>query len=476
MRWILRYAVFVLCFGLGSTAWHILAQEGSTPAQPVEAAQASTVNQTIAPADRDEPEIVPGQSIKFGPLEPMNGYVNTETVVLRESADASAPVVAKLKAGDYERVEILGATRDFLHVRFAANDGSAADGSVERKQDYEGWTTWASVVPDMSAIVLDAETGAVVSRVPLGEEHTSVIFSPDGSRAIFSGQSSEISPVAYEVRTSDYTLMRSLTSPEKMPFSTLFYAPASGDLYAKVHDSGESLIRVGDGGAVNTTTAIAPHIIIAPDGLTGLIVRREEGNNQFDVNVDVMELATLEVRNTFQLTGSNLSSDGNGFVLSKDGSELYLRPTDNTAAISVFDTRTGQLLRELSGSVTPGWSHFTQGSVVGDSLLLRVWSEGEDEMHSSPKKFWLSNGKRVLAETEIDYAIEVGGKRYAVNEEGTLLFRLNDNNRIQKRFTISRPERREEDAGAGNGLTIFGLSASPDGKHIIMFVGMAHGC
>ena len=479
MRWVLRHAVFAFCLSLGSMTWFILAQNGAAPAPPAQAVVAETsTTQTIAPTDSEQPEeALPGQSIKFGPVGHMSGYINTQTVILRESAEANAPVVARLQPGDYEAIEILGATRDFLHVRFVTGGGSAddgsGDGSTEKKKNYEGWTTWGAVVPDTMAIVLDAETGAVVSRIPLGEGHTSVIFSPDGSRAIFSSEYS--SQTAYEVRTSDYTLMRSLASADNETFSALFYAPTSGDVYARVYASGEKLVRISAGDAPNMPTIIGPNIIVSRDGQTGLIVRREEGDDSQVLTVEVMDTTTLEVRSTFKLTGSNLSADGSGFILNRDGSELYLRPSDSTGAISVIETRTGQFLRELPDSATQSWSYFWQDSIVGDSVLLRAWDEDGDEMHQSPARYWVSNGKRTLAEPGVDHAIEAGGKRFAVNEEGTVFLRLNDNNRIQQRFKINRPERREG-AEMGNSLTVFGLRASPDGKHIIMFVGMEHGC
>lgn len=474
MRWILRHALFALCFSLGSTAWYILAQKKTTPAPLVQTTQEPTIDREPAPIASRQPETTPGHSIRFGPLEPIPGYANRPIVILRESADETAPVVARLKAGDYREIFILGGSRDFLHVQIVA-DEVMTDGLAEKQRVYRGWTPWGFVVPEMGAIVMDAEKGTVVSRVPLNQGLNSVIFSPDGSRAIFTGDSSGSNQTAYEVQTSDYTLTRSLVSSEKEPFSALFYGPASGEIYAKVYDSGERLVRIGDGGAANAPTTIAPNISVSPDGLLGFIVRQEEGDSQFDLTIDVMELTTMGVRNTFKLRSETLSADGSGLILNRDGSELYVRLWENTGTISVIDTRTGQLLREIPESATQSWSYFWRDSIVGDSLLLRVWDEGEEESHEAPTRYWLSNGRRTLAEKGVDYAVEAGGKRYAVNDEGTLLFRLNDKNRIQKSFRISRPER-GEDAEMGNSLNVFGLSASPDGKYLIMFVGMSHGC
>jgi len=212
--------------------------------------------------------------------------------------------------GEYDSAQILGATRDFLHVRFAANDGSV-NGAGERDRDYEGWASWGAVVPDMSAVVLDAETGAVISRVPLGEDLTSILYSPDGTRAIFSGGSDGIRQAAYEVRTSDYTLTRSLTSSNTDYLGTLFYGPADGGLYATVHTSDGSsqsggkvsLIRIGEDGAPNFPSEFnirRSTFAISPDGLTGFIPRSESGNSN-ELTLDVVELATQKYATPLRL-------------------------------------------------------------------------------------------------------------------------------------------------------------------------------
>jgi hypothetical protein len=478
MRWIMRHIVFVLCFIFGSTAWYILAQTASTPAEPAEAIEATSTIQTIAPTDDEQPEIVPGQSIKFGPVVPMSAYTNAPTVILRESADAQSPVVAKLKSEDYGSVEILGATGDFLHVRFTINASSAND-VAEREQTYEGWTTWGSVMPDLTAIVLDAETGAVVSRVPLRGGPASIIYSPDGKRAIFYTMSGGVGQIAYEVRTSDYTLTRSLTSSDREYMGTLLYGTA-GDVYATVHPSESSyprnekasLVQVSENGENIPVElqATLSNIAISPDGLTAFLALTESDSNEMTVNV--VELGSMKIRNTFTLSGVSLPTDSSSFVLNRDGSELYIRLSHNTGTISVIDTRTGQFVRELPDSDTVAWSFF---SVVGDSLLLKVWEDNEDEMGSEPHLYWLGKSGRVAAEGGFADAIEAGGKRYAVNANGTRLFKLDANNHIQERLMITRPDL-PKGATEGNHLSVFGLSASPDGKRIIMFVGVEHGC
>lgn len=481
MRWILRHAVFALCFSLGSAAWYVLAQQETTTtsSSPAPVVQTAPVvieaNQTITPSETAPPEILPGRSISFGPFKPITGYANAPTLILRASADRNAPIVARVQQGSYEPLEIIGATAEFLHVRVVLNSGTAQL-ATEGRQEYTGWATWDSVSPEMSAIVIDTETGAVVSRVPLTDGLASVIYSPDGSRALFTSEQSGVSQIAYEVRTSDYTLTRSLLSPENETFSALFYAPASGDLYARVYASQkENLVRLGDGGAVNGMSDLDPNLIVSTDGRVGLVARREAGDAPTELTIEMLDLTTLGVRNTFKIRGENLPDNGSGLVLSSDGAKLYLRPSETSGEISVLDTRNGQLLSLLPGSATAGWSYFGRDSILGDSVLLKVWNENGDEMHDAPTRYWISNGKRMLAQSGIDYVVEAGGNRYAVNEEGTQLLKLNDNNRIQQRFIISRPDRRA-DATMGNELTVFGISASPDGKRLIVFMGMASGC
>jgi hypothetical protein len=487
MRRIMRYTVFALCLGLGTSAWYTLAQKKSIspqPAAPVQATEETQANQTNPPVVSEQSENAPDERIKFGPVEPVGGYPNTHTIILRESADASAPISKRLKVGLNDRALILDATRDFLRVRFTSNDGEENGGNV-REQDYEGWTTWASIVPDMSAIVLDAETGAVVARVPLDEGISAINFSPDSSRAIFYGGNSSLGRLAYEVQTSDYKLKRSLTTAANDEFfGTLFYAPADGALYATLHVSGNGhpgsngirLLRLGEEGVIPTEIGSEGNnfFIISPDGRTAL---RANGDSTVSAQLmlDVIDLATLKVRNTFWLERTTASPEMGDYLLNHDGSELYLRRLE-ALTIPVIDTRTGQRVRQLQSRKTgEDWPHYSQADIIGGSLLLRVWNAETDEMHDSPLKFWAGEDKRKPAEPDIDFVVEAGGKRYAVNADGTLLLKLDGNNRIQKRLAIDRPERRNAEDN-GTALGVFGFSASPDGKHLILFLGMEHGC
>src|SRR5205085_11443595 len=177
MRWIIRLITFALCAGLGTSAWYILAPKKVASALPVIEKVGETfitqASDKLTQAEQQDDSI---QSIRFGPVEPIVGNANVRTILLRDVPDVNAPVVTKIKVNEYESVEILDASGNFLHVKFPANEAGYNDGNV-RENDYEGWADWRSVVPEMIAVVMDAETGEVVGRVPLSDETNSVTFS-----------------------------------------------------------------------------------------------------------------------------------------------------------------------------------------------------------------------------------------------------------------------------------------------------------
>jgi hypothetical protein len=233
---------------------------------------------------------------------------------------------------------------------------------------------------------------------------------------------------------------------------------------------------MGEGGAEGVPLDFplgASNFAVSRDGLLGFNLRREEGNSA-EVAIEVVELSTLKVRNTFTLAGENLPTDSSGFVLSYDGSELYIRLAGNPGVISVIDTRSGQFLRALHAAAALD-SYFGPENLLGDSLLLSVWRENEDEMHYTPHMFWAGTGGLIAAASGINYVAEGGGKRYAVNDAGTRLLRLDSENHVRERMTIARPEL-HKGATAGYDLSVFSLRASPDGKRLIMFLGIRSGC
>ena len=484
MRWIIRLITFALCAGLGTSAWYILAPKKVASALPVIEKVGETfitqASDKLTQAEQQDDSI---QSIRFGPVEPIVGNANVRTILLRDVPDVNAPIVTKIKVNEYESAEILDASGNFLHVRFPANEAGYNDGNV-RENDYEGWTDWRSVVPEMIAVVMDAETGEVVARVPLSEDTNSVTFSPDGSHAIFF--SDAYARVAYEVQTSDYTLTRSLTTTTSNYFGHLAYAPAGGGLYATAYaqdsppysrNAKVSLIRIGNGAANAQTGITASGIetfVFSPDGSKGFILHKET-DGSYEMTVDVIDMAASKVSNSFKLIGTELPSGANDFALNRDGSELYVRLSEKADTVSVIETQTGQRVRELKGVPIDHWAYLYESGLVGDSLLYMDWKSNEDEMHTSPVMFWATARGHMKADAGIAYAVEANGKGYAINQNGTQLFKLDSNNHIRERITISRPER-FKGASMGNDLTVFGLSASLDGKRLIMFLGFEHGC
>src|SRR5215213_580538 len=380
MPWLIKRATLILCFSLGTSLWYLLTQTPSlTSSLPALKARAEQVtapppavpNDAGPRKDKAQDDSL-GQTIKFGPASSTSGSVNTRTLILRKSASPSAPVVARLKIGEYEGADILEATRDFLRVRIAADDGTN-DGGVVRERDYEGWTTWDSIVPTMTAIVLDAETGAFVARVPLDDEMNSVTFSPDGSKAVFFQEGG--GTLAREVRTSDYSHTRTLTSPLGETFTSPFYGPV-GTLYVAAYrqgnmvDGGEvSLLSIEPDERPNLATGVTAEdygfLAASPDGSKVFVARkRQEGDPE--LRVDVYDVKVGQFLNTLTLTGTELPWSANSFVLSADGTELYAQLSEKSDTISVIDTRTGQRVRELPAPIAGRWFHLFQSNLVGD--------------------------------------------------------------------------------------------------------------
>ncbi len=479
MPWLIRRAALILCFGLGTSLWYLLTQASSlTSSLPRPPASETLPAATVVPNDagprraktHDDDDSL-GQTIKFGPPSTVSGYVNKRTLVLRQGPE----VVARLKIGENEGVEILEATRDFLRVKIAADDGTN-NGGVVRGRDYEGWTTWDSIVPSVTAIVLDAESGSVVARVPLDYEMDSVIFSPDGSKALF--YTSDGGTLAREVRTSDYTHARTLTSPVGENFSSPFYGP-DGAVYVAAYKQANmvdgnkvSLVKIGSDEGPNLATGLAAEdyefLAASPDG-SKVFVARERQEGDCELKVDVYDVATRQFLNTLTLTGAELPWSADSFVVSSDGTELYTQLTEKSGAIAVIDTRTGARVRELP---TPGegWFHLLRSNLVGKSLLLATWN------HELPTAFWVDGRLATQAARGVYYAAEAAGSRYAINEDGTRFFQLDENGGVKASLPIPRPELMRGGKTSAEDLTTYGLSASPDGKRVIVFVGFVHGC
>jgi hypothetical protein len=471
-----------------------MSRTGGTLSQLVQKAKTPSILQASLPAfSVDIPQGAQGsareatQSYSFvvSYPEPVHGYVNTKTIHLRESADAIVPSVTTLEENDYSEAQILGASRDFLHVSFAPSvSGSATE--EERTKTFEGWTTWAEIVPDMSAIVLDAETGRVVARLPLDQKFlASTQYSSDGSRAVFYSPGESSTASIYEVRTSGYTLSRSLRLAQDSYLESVFYVATGNQLHAIIRagnsaDKKLTLVRINDDGSTNNLMEFEVANVgfaLSPDARTGFVIHQGEAPS-YQFKITVVDLQTLSIRNSFTLE----SGDGfqslhmDNFVTNWDGSELYVRLSNAADAISVMDTRTGKSVRELPGNLSAhSWATFRRGALAGDSVLVKYCDTGEDEVKGCWNRIWIGDNGRSNVERDIEYAVEAGGESFAVNSKGTRLFKLDNKNRVRKSFMIERPERREG-AVNGNSLSVFGLSASPDGQRIVMFVGLEHGC
>lgn len=523
MRLIARLVIFAAAVLFGLTAWYALAGAQGQPSQNsasnsntsgnMNSTAVSNMNSVLpsdmmqmnrgghADASAHEVEATPDDSfaaeekaapsVKWAEPQPVSGYANAQRVKLRSEPGPSAPVVAKLEVNEYGAVEILESTRGYLRVRFPANE---EEGPTARAHAYEGWVAWGVVLPHVTAIVLDAESGEVVGRLPLGEVASSVSYSPDGKRALFynsniyTGADGDSAGTANEVETDDYRIIRALRVDSGFGFASVLYAD-SGE---RLHALGESLVEgrdtvsrlhsfTVDGDTVEAGRAPARHFrsgafAVSPDGLTG-IVTRGAGAREDSTRMDVIDLKTMEVRHSVEVEDTGGGWWPNEYAVSWDGSKFYYRESVGVNdEIVTIDTRSGKRVgaTPLTRAENRGVS-FSQESLVGDSLLIRSWVM--DDTEGSPSQtFWLMpDGTALPADENIHYAIEAGGSRYAVDEAGTRLFKLGLDNSIRETIRIERPEAKHR-ASAVQELSVLKLTASPDGKHIIIFVGMVDGC
>lgn len=483
MRWTTA-RVIVLCFALSlvTACAPVVAQHysNSNIAGSYQRAEQSTSNTEQAAPLQERSGLQP--AVSFESIEVISrGYTNTQTIALRESPQANAPVSVRLKLPNMESVEILGATRDYLRVRFLAAHAPPDD--KKRESDQVGWVAWGEVVPEASAIVLDAETGEVVSRLPFNdmESGVSATFSPDNLRAVFYNDS-----YTYEVETEAYTLKRSFKTKFDSSLSfapSFFYGSTDNTLYAALNPPRYStrpsksmlnIVRVSGANEPTPSPEIsewASDFAIAPDGRTGFIIHPANAETN-EMLVDVLDLQGMRVNNTLTLSGENLPTAAFRFVTSADGRELYANLFPNREVISVIETSTGGLLREIPiGTLKDYAQSLSQEDVVGNSLLFHVWGEETEAPHS----VWLDGGKASKAQPGIDYAVEADGVRLAVNFSGTRLFKLDADNHIREKYWIDRPDARLDPSNAES-LGVYQLFASPDGKRIILIIGTIHTC
>ena len=479
MRWLTRLAIYVVCVGFGAYAWCVPAQENYAVNDSAKVAEASPAKGMRAQSIGASQTSSVNSSVRFAPAMPAYGIIKVDTLVLREGSAANSPVVAKVKIVGSYYLLILDATPDALHVNLHVTHADALNpGGVKEKEEiYVGWTDWASVVPQEALIILDAETGAVVTRRPLGYMWTPVTYSPDGTRAVFNGPSTIHTKC--EVRTSDYANTRCVDLGDS---GFLFYGPADGALYAALQEVGGryagdtatwlKIVHIGDEGASDIAAEIPDDVedfAISPDGRTGFYLHHSDYRTR-QMRVDVVDLATFTIRNSFTLRGDNLGviSTRSGFAVNQDGTELYAELESGAGKVSIIDTRTGETRRVLKFRHAPRESwYISAGDVIGDSLLLGLGMGGHDNPHPTFRQIWLKRDGRVIPEKRFETVFQAGGYRYALNTKSGRLFKLDAENNVRKSLQINLSSLPK---GSADDLSIQTLSASPDGKRILLFV------
>lgn len=426
-------------------------------------------------------------TVSFGEPGSLWGYAAVPSVELRAGPEAGAAVVDTLELTEYDGAEILEVSGERLRVRFAEN--LSADGGT-RARDYEGWVGWGEVVPHASAVVVDTETGEVAARLPVHPGVTSASFSPDGKRAVFysgaGGAHGEGLPTAFEVDAETFRTLRTIETSAALGFAALLHDGDEihalvrqylGDghgpdlLLRGLHVKGER-VELAAGRAV---TSGPGELAVAPDGRTALFIHGAQ-NNPAGRRVDLIDLKTLAVRNSFEVGGGAGEEHWPAeYALSRDGSEFYYRDSGQGKKIHVVNTETGQPAREITPRVPRGhWLSFWHGGVLGDWLLARVAAEEDEE--GAVQHYWVRpDGKTVAADGGVENVIEAGGGRYAVNDAGTWFFKLDGDSRVRERFKIARPGS-EADPAAPDDMTVLGLAASPDGRRVVIFLGVVDGC
>jgi hypothetical protein len=480
MRWLTRFAISVVCLVFGASAWFILAQERAATGGAVKQAEVSPATKAFVQANQAALQSDVISSIQFAPAKPAHAMLNVDTLVLRESAAANSHVVAKVKIDRSYYIDILDATDDALHVNlhlFSRGRGNSADKS-EKESVYVGWTDWASVKPNESMIVLDAKTGAVISRRPVDSLWSPVSYSPDGSRAIFNGPVN--SDTKCEVRTSDYSIIRCIKTDIE---STFFYGPSDGALYAAIRMIGGryaydtatwlKIVRISDEGASNVAAEVpndVEDLAISPDGRTGFYLHHVGYRNP-ELKVDAVDLATFKIRNSFTLHGDNLPNTRTAFAVNDDGSELYADLESGVGKVSVIDTRTGETKRTLRfrHMSRESW-YLNREDVIGDAVLLNIGIGGHDNPHPTSRYIWIKSDGRVTPEKRFGMVFQAGSLRYALDRDGRRIFKLDADNNVRESFKIDLSSLQK---GPAVDLNIYTMSASPDGKRIILFVGSA---
>lgn len=387
----------------------------------------------------------PGPSATFGPPLPGTGFAIGDAVVLRSRPSPSSPVIATLKGGATDGLEVLGVSGSFVRVRGAR---------------VAGWASARQAMPHTVAFVLDARTGATVARLPVGSGQQHVVFSPDGSRAVISGFTSEGPRAAYELRTSDFAPTRSITATgvggKPAEIVAAFFGGPERALYAVVFDdealesSRLAVVRVGDEGAPAEPPALrcgGQEFVVSPDGRVGFAV---------------VDLGALAVHNTISLRG-DLAASFNGIVPSADGSELYL--LGDVTRVRVLDAATGREKREVRTGWEPNAELSLQNLCSGGRSLL-IAALGNSCEITVPEGAWWVAGTRKVRGPELALSVDTGRARYAVDGDARHLLRFGAGGRVMTKAAIAQPDL----APVGHEAWPLAIVASPDGSRLVIFV------
>ncbi len=291
----------------------------------------ATTREPVRPTPTPRPA---SPAVRWSPVGPIPGFIGGPQLTIRAGAGLRAAVVEELDGHSYEAVEVLEQAGDFLRARFS----TGANEKVEGRR-VEGWVAWGEVVPQTTALVLDARTGRVLSLHALGSGIDAVSFSPDGKRALFHGQ---WAPTVYEADAADLVPTRQLTAEGEGSFNPAVYVGSGHELLTTFSTAASEkaastlyAVRSGDGGVTATPFARAPsgaepsRVVFAPDGRAGFAFHPFPYGDEAETTVEedrgsvatveVFDPLTMQTVRRFKLPDPALSLEPSSIAVNADG-------------------------------------------------------------------------------------------------------------------------------------------------------------